>query len=156
MNICKINTYWKDLSWLHFDDKLIVQERQQVKDQRFCVPVFVAYLKFPSSSKEYLSRHTTVFHARLYVRFIEIQSNLIKQIEGIKTPIFLETALVIEIMQEPQSNWKEKNNPSILKDDFSSRTNSCILTSIALVLLDWSNKTSWVFPALKSASHFLP
>ena len=85
---------------------------------------------------------TTVFHARLYVRFIEIQSNLIKQIEGIKTPIFLETALAIEIMQEPQSNGKKKNNPSILKYDFSSGTNSCILTSIAPVLLDWSNKTS--------------
>ena len=31
MNIYQTNTYRKDLSWLHFDDELMVQERQQVK-----------------------------------------------------------------------------------------------------------------------------
>ena len=50
---------------------------------------------------------------------------------------------------------KDKCNPSILKDDVSSRTGTSIFTSIAPVLLDWSNETSWAFPALKSASHFL-
>ena len=29
MNIYQINTYRKELSWLHFDDKPRVQERQQ-------------------------------------------------------------------------------------------------------------------------------
>ena len=43
-----------------------------------------------------------------------------------------------------------------LKYCFCSRTNSFIFTSIAPVLLDWSNETSWVFPALKSTSHVLP
>ena len=60
--------------------------------------------------------------------------------------------LAIEVLQEPQSNLEEKVNPSIWKDDFSS----CIFKSIAPVLLDWSNETSWVFPALKLRSHFLP
>ena len=58
-------------------------------------------------------------------------------------------------MSEPQSILKEKDNPGILKDDFCQRADSSILTSIALVLLDWSNKTNWVFPALKSKRHFL-
>ena len=56
----------------------------------------------------------------------------------------------------PQLNLEEKVNLSILKDDFSSRTDTCILKSIEPVLLDWSYETSWVFPALKSTSHFLP
>ena len=47
-----------------------------------------------------------------------------------------------EIMQEPQFNLKGKVNPSILKDDFSSRTDPSILTSIAPVSLHRSNETS--------------
>ena len=38
------------LSWLHFDDKSRVQERQQVKEQQSCISVFVAYPTIPSSS----------------------------------------------------------------------------------------------------------
>ena len=33
MNIYQSNTYRKDLSWLRFEDKPRVQERQQVLDQ---------------------------------------------------------------------------------------------------------------------------
>ena len=57
-------------------------------------------------------------------------------------PIFLEAVLAIEIMQEPQSDLEEIVNPSILKDDFSSRTDPFILTSIEPLLLDRSSKTS--------------
>ena len=84
---------------------------------------------------------TTTFHAWPYGRFIEIQSNLRRK-KRIKAPIFLETVLAIEIMQEPQSNLEDKVNPSILKVDFSSRTDPSIFTSITPVLLDWSNETS--------------
>ena len=59
-----------------------------------------------------------------------------------KALIFLETVLAIDIMQEPQFSLEEKNNPSILKDDFSSRTDSSIFTSIVPALLDWSNEAS--------------
>ena len=62
--------------------------------------------------------------------------------ERIKTLIFLEALLVIEIVQEPQYNLEEKVNPSILKNDFSSTTDPFIFTSIAPVLLDRSNETS--------------
>ena len=56
--------------------------------------------------------------------------------------IFQGVVLAIEIMHKPQSNLEEKVNPSILKDDFSSKTNLFIFTSIAPVLLDRSNKAS--------------
>ena len=52
--------------------------------------------------------------------------------ELINTPIFLEAVLA---MQEPQSNLEEKVNPSILKDDFSTRTDPSTFTSLELVLL---------------------
>ena len=60
----------------------------------------------------------------------------------IKAPIFLEAVLAIQIMQEPHPNLEEKDNPSILKDGVSSRTDPSIFTSIALVLLDRSIETS--------------
>ena len=40
VNIYQSNSYGEDLSWLHFDDELKVQERQQEKDQQFCISVF--------------------------------------------------------------------------------------------------------------------
>ena len=63
-------------------------------------------------------------------------------IEQIKAPILLEAILAIEIMLGPQSNLEEKVNPSILKDDFSSRTHPFIFTPVAAVFLDWSSETS--------------
>ena len=45
MNIYQSNTYRKDVSWLHFNDKPKVQDRQQVKDQQSCISVFLAYLR---------------------------------------------------------------------------------------------------------------
>ena len=81
---------------------------------------------------------TKIFHARSHGRFTEIQGNLRRK-----------------IMWAPQLNLEEKDYAMILKDDFCVITSPAILTSIAPVLLDWSNETSWVFPALKSKSHIL-
>ena len=50
----------------------------------------------------------------------------INLIERIKLPIFLDTLSGIEIMIEPQSNLDENVNPSVLKDEFSSRTDPSI------------------------------
>ena len=61
----------------------------------------------------------------------------------------MEALLAIEILEQ-------KVNPSILKDAFSSRADPSIFTSIALVLLDHSNETKWVFLAMKSTSPFMP
>ena len=49
-----------------------------------------------------------------------------------KAPISLETVLTIKIISELQSSLEEKDNPNILKDDVSSRTDTFIFTSIAL------------------------
>ena len=115
--------------------------------------VSVVYLTYQSKNM------TRIFHARSYDTFIEIKSNLTRnKLQRINLgSSFLEAVLVSDSIAniEPQSNWEEKENPSILKDDFSSK-NSSVFTSLAVALLDWSNKTCWVSPPLKSASHFLP
>ena len=57
-------------------------------------------------------------------------------IERNKALVFLEAVLTMEKMHETQSNLEEKYSPIILKDDFSSRKDSSIFTSIAPELLD--------------------
>ena len=73
MNNYQSNTYRKDLSWLHFDNEPRVKKRHPVNNQQYCISVSVAYPTIPSSNYPDM---TTVFHAWLYSRFIEIQSNL--------------------------------------------------------------------------------
>ena len=51
-------------------------------------------------------------------------------IERIKAPIFFEAVLAIDIIKVHQSNLEEKVSPSILKDDFSLKTDPSIFTSI--------------------------
>ena len=55
-----------------------------------------------------------------------------------------------------QSILEGKEMPNILIDDFPSRTDPSIFTSIATELLVWSHKTTFFFPALKTIRHFLP
>ena len=50
IDIYQINTYRKDLSWLHFDNQLRVQEKQQVMEKQSNIPIFVGYPLFPSCS----------------------------------------------------------------------------------------------------------
>ena len=86
-----------------------------------------------------------VFHARPFGKFTDKEQ-----------PQEKEASLNKSRFQFPQSKLEKKVIPSIFKDDFSSRTEPCIFISIATVLLDQSNKTSQVFPALKATSHLLP
>ena len=69
-----------------------------------------------------------------------------------KVPIFLEVVSATEILQEPQSNLEENVNPSIIKDDSSSRTDPSVFTSIAPV----KPRLVEFFQHQKSTSHFLP
>ena len=87
---------------------------------------------------------TTVFHAGVYGRFIEIQSNVKKKkLHRVNQgSIFLVDNFNNRDMYKFQSNYEENVNPIILKDVFSSRTDSSMFISIAPVLLGWSNKTS--------------
>ena len=76
-------------------------------------------------------------------------------IEQIKIPIFLEgTSSNRGSAKVPVQCTGERDNPSLLKDSFFSTVDQSIFTSKAPALLE--NKTSQVFPALKSTSHFLP
>ena len=97
-----------------------------------------------------------VFLPRPHDRFIEIQwSGERNLIERIKASIFLEVVLAIEVIRAPIQFRKDRQRQH-LKRCFFWRTDPSIFTSIAPVLLDWSNETSWVFPVLKSTSHLLP
>ena len=102
---------------------------------------------------------TTVFHARPYGRFIKTQSNFRRKKDHRtnQSSNFLRGSIGIrDNVRAQESNLEEKHNSSILKIDFSSRTDPSILTSIAPLLLHHLNKTGWVFPGLKSTNHFLP
>ena len=79
----------------------------------------------------------TVFHAWPYGRFIEIKRNLRRKKlhRANQGSNFLEGNLAIDNVRA-QSNLEETVNPSILKDDFSLRTDPSTFTSIAAVLLD--------------------
>ena len=100
---------------------------------------------------------TKVFHVWVYGRFIEIQSNLrrkklhkINQSSNFHGGSFSNRDNVTTLIQ-----LEEKVNPSILNDDFSSKTDPSVFTSLSLVIrLVKQNQLS--FPALKSINHFLP
>ena len=100
----------------------------------------------------------TVFHAWLYGRFIEIQSNLRRKKlhRKYQGSDFLGGSFTNRDNVRVPIQFKRETQPSILNNDFCSRTGPSTFTSIAPVLLDWSDKISWVFPALKSTSYFLP
>ena len=101
---------------------------------------------------------TKVFYAWLYGRFIEMQSSLRrkKPHRTNQGSNFFGGTFSNRDNGRAPIQLEEKVNLSILKDDFSSTTEPSIFTSIEPLLLDRPNETSWVFPALKSTSHFLP
>ena len=87
----------KDLNWLHVNDEPRVPERQQVKDQWSYISASGVYLIAARSNSPDM---TTVLHARLYGRFIEIYSNFRRKKlqKRIKAPILYEAVLPIEIL----------------------------------------------------------
>ena len=93
---------------------------------------------------------TAVFHAWTYDRFIEIQSNLRRtKLPRTKTGSDFLGGNFSKKYKEPQSNLEKKVNSNLLKNDYSSRTFSPSSPQYHHLLLDQSNKTSWVFSALK-------
>ena len=96
----------------------------------------------------------TIFYASLYGRFTETKSSLRrKKLHRTNQGSNFLCSFSNGDNVKATSNLEEKDNPSILQDDFSSTIDPSIFTSIASVLLDWPNKT--VFPALKSTSNCL-
>ena len=76
MNIYQSNTYRNELSWLHFNNELRIQERQQMLDHESYIFVSVAHLAYPDGSLGM----TRVYSARLYGRFIEMKNNFRRKI----------------------------------------------------------------------------
>ena len=102
---------------------------------------------------------TTVFHTWLYGRFIEIQSNLRrKKVYRMNHGSnFLWGSFSNRDNVRAPIKFRRKSQPQHLKRWFLLKNRPIHFTSlIPPVLLDQSNKTSWVFPALKSTSYFLP
>ena len=79
MNIYQSNTYRKDLYWLHFDNEPRAQDSQQVKDQQSHISAVCSLSKNQVAARSTSPETTTMFHAWLYSRFIETQSNLRKK-----------------------------------------------------------------------------
>ena len=100
MNIYQSNTYRKDFSWLDFVNESRVQEREQMKDQKYYISVFEVYLTILSSNFWYQPRceisipHIGVVNSQRY-RAISGGENFI---EKIKASIFMEAVLAKEIM----------------------------------------------------------
>ena len=102
----------------------------------------------------------TVFHAWVYGRFIEIQSNLRRKKlhRTNQGSNFLGSSFSNRDHVRTPIQFRRESQLQMIfpQDDFSSRADPSIFTSIAPVLSEHSNKSSLVFPALKSTNHFLP
>ena len=100
---------------------------------------------------------SSVFHAWSHGKSIEIQSNLRRKKlhrtkQGSK---YLGGNFSNRNNVKSWIQFRRKIQPSILNNYFSSRIDPSIVTSITSLLLDWSNNTSLVLPALKSTNYFL-
>ena len=101
---------------------------------------------------------TAAFHVWLYGRFTELESNLRrKKIHRTNQGSnFLGGSFSSRYNVTAPIQFGRESQPSILKNNFSSRKGPSIFTSIAALLLDHLSKTSLFFPALKLTSHCLP
>ena len=95
---------------------------------------------------------TTVFHAWLYGGSIETQSNFRrKKLHRMNKDLnFLGGSFSNRDNVRAPIQFIRERQPKRPRTDPSS------FTSITLVLLDWSNEKSWVFPTVKSINHFMP
>ena len=98
-----------------------------------------------------------VFHAWLYGRFIEIQSKPRKKKRHRTNQEFNFLGGRFNNRNNVRApiQLRRESQPQHLKRSFFLKNRPIPFISITLVLLDWSNKTSSIFPALKSTSHFL-
>ena len=101
---------------------------------------------------------TTVFHAWPYGRFIEIQCSLRrKKLHWMNQGSnFLWGTFSNRDSTRASIQFRKESKRKHLKRWFFLKNRPSIFTSLAQVLLDQSNETSWVFLVLKSTSHFLP
>ena len=88
---------------------------------------------------------TKIFNARLYDRFVEMQIQVQSSFKRKKLhrtnqgSNYLRGSFSNRDVAAP--NLEDKDNPSLLKNYFSSKTDPSITISLAQVLLDQSNET---------------
>ena len=101
---------------------------------------------------------TTVFHAWPYGRFIEIRTSLRRKTlyRTNQGSNFLGGSFNNRDNVRAPIKFRKESQSQNLTRWFFLKNSPTIFLSIAPVLLEWSKKTSWVFPALKSTSHLLP
>ena len=89
----------------------------------------------------------TVFHTRPYGRFIDIQNSLSREKlhRANQGSNFLGSSFSNRDNVRAPIQFRKEDNPSNLKDYFCLRTDPSIFKSIAPVLLELSNETSYVF-----------
>ena len=91
MNMYQTNTYRNDIGWLHFNEEQALRVGLR---PTYSFLLFIQRVQVAAKSNS--PDMTTVFHARLYNRYIEIRSKDERNFtEQIKTPIFLEAVLTI-------------------------------------------------------------
>ena len=120
-------------------------------------PFFQLIQQFQVASRRTRPDMTTVFHVKPSGAFIEIKSNLRRKklCRTNWSSNFLGGSFSNrDNVRAPFQLTREKQ-PQHLTKVFSSRIDPFISTSIAPVLLDWTNEKSWVFPALESTNQFL-
>ena len=108
-----------------------------MKDQHSFIPVSVAYPRYPSSNWEHQPRLTTVFHAWMCGRFIEINSSLRRKYLHWTNQSF-------NFLEGSFSNWENVRAPIqfrrewYLKMLFYSRTGSHMNTTWVIRPIKWN------------------
>ena len=122
MNIYQSNTYRKDFSCLHFNDEPRLQERQQEGPTVLHI-CCLAYLTIPSSKYGYQPRHDNSIPS-MAVRSPHGERKFTEQI---KTTIFLEAVLAIEIFPvlKSTSHFMLQSTVSPRSDSSSEANSSC-------------------------------
>ena len=129
--------------WLHFNDAPRVQEKQQVKDQWYYILISVVNLSYPSSSYELKSRYDN--SAPMQGHLVYLQRKRRTSGERINQGCnFLGGGFSNRVNVRAPIHFRRERLycTSILKNDFSLRTDPPILTSIESELLDWSEDSS--------------
>ena len=100
---------------------------------------------------------TKVFHAWQYGRSIEIQSNLRRKKlhRTNQGSNFLGNSFSNKDNVRASMQFSKESQTQHLKRWFFLKNRPICFHINSTSVLDWSNETSWVFPALKSTSHFL-
>lgn len=118
------------MEWL----KPSFQEKHQLKNQQSYITVLADYQTYIRNNSEYQLTHdnSTACNIgwKIYKDNVQTQKSETSK-ELIKASLSLVAVLVIEAICEPQFNFEEQHNSSMLNNKFSSKTDLLIFKSFA-------------------------